>query len=60
MIVEEIKDWNHFTNIAERLSRLGPESSNIFRGQANHEWPLRPSLTRILLEQKVTLERGIE
>lgn len=60
MIVEEIKDWNHFTNIAERLSRLGPEGPNIFRGQANHEWPLRPSLTRILLEQKVTLERGIE
>lgn len=60
MYIEEIKDWDHFAHIAERLTRLGPEGPNIFRGQANHEWPLRSSLTRILVKQNINLESGLE
>ncbi|MBK7454966.1 MAG: FRG domain-containing protein [Anaerolineales bacterium] len=60
MDIEEINDWDHFAHIAERLSRLGPDGPNIFRGQANHEWLLRPSITRILLEHNVDLERCLE
>ncbi|MEN8242792.1 MAG: FRG domain-containing protein [Chloroflexota bacterium] len=56
----EIKDWGNFSTIAEKLSSMGPEGPNVFRGQEDAEWPLRPSLTRLLLEQNVDLTRGLE
>jgi hypothetical protein len=56
----QIKDWNHFSSIAEKLSSLGTEGPNVFRGQENAEWPLRPSLTRLLFEQGVDKTRGLE
>jgi hypothetical protein len=60
MEIIEIKDWSHFSTIAEKQSSMGPEGPNVFRGQENAEWPLRPSLTRLLLEQGVDLNRGLE
>jgi hypothetical protein len=60
MVAIEIKDWNHFSSIAEELSDRGPDGPNIFRGQDNAEWPLRPSLTRLLLDQNVDLTNGLE
>jgi len=60
MNVIEIKDWAHFTEIAEKRSAMGPEGPNIFRGQENAEWSLRPSLTRLLVTQKVDIDRALE
>lgn len=42
-----IRDWNHFVEVATKLSDSGPRGAHIFRGQADN-WKLYPSLTRIL------------
>ncbi|HOC94250.1 MAG TPA: FRG domain-containing protein [bacterium] len=48
-----IKNWNDFIEWANKVDR-GPTGPTIFRGQP-HDWPLCPSLTRILIKNKVNI-----
>jgi len=57
---EEIKDWQHFLSLAERMSSDGPEGPIIFRGQSDAEWFLTPSITRILKNNNLDQKQGLD
>jgi hypothetical protein len=55
----EIKDWQHFTSLADELSSGGPEGPIIFRGQPDVKWNLTPSITRLLKSKGLDHEQGL-
>ena len=55
----EIKDWQDFSSLAEKLSSGGPEGPIIFRGQPDTEWHLTPSLTRMLKDNGLDQDQGL-
>ena len=51
-----IHSWGHFDVLATHLSPPPGIKYFYFRGQANAEWPLRPSLARIIPPGSMTAE----
>lgn len=57
----QINDWNHFTRVAgESTGGVVYRQDMIFRGQAQAEWALQASLTRIATKLKLSCERAME
>ena len=60
MNIHYLKSWEHFKEIAEETSKDGPNGPNIFRGQADEDWDLSPSLTRIFNNHSIDHVSAIE
>ena len=57
----EINDWQHFSSIAEQLDVAAMGSvSYAFRGHANKEWKLNPTLLRNLNLENKTIDDVLE
>ncbi|MCP4611471.1 MAG: FRG domain-containing protein [Planctomycetes bacterium] len=54
MKIHTIESWESFVASAEQWTKEGPNGPNIFRGQADEDWKLSPSLTRVLNQRGYT------
>lgn len=59
MDTHRIENWQTFVASAAQWTKGGPNGANIFRGQAEEDWALCPSLTRLLNERGLALDQAV-